>query len=61
ARRASGRGGGRFRRDAARANPLLVGHSECPGFTGPPLGSDAWRDILVSTAALQYPADVTPL
>ena len=42
------------------AIPLLVGHTECPGFTGPPLGRDAWRDILLSTAALQYPADVTP-
>lgn len=41
------------------AIPLLVGHTECPGFTGPPLGGDAWRDILLGTAALQYPADVT--
>lgn len=42
------------------AIPLLVGHTECPGFTGPPLGDDAWRDVLLSTAVLQYPADLTP-
>lgn len=46
---------GRF---PAGSIPLLVGHVECPGFTGPPLGEQEWCDILASTAALQYPTAV---
>jgi Fe-S-cluster containining protein len=34
--------------------PLLLGHSECPGFTGPPLGRDAWFGIFRETYQLQY-------
>jgi Fe-S-cluster containining protein len=34
--------------------PLLLGHSECPGFTGPPIGEDAWREILRTTYQLQF-------
>lgn len=34
--------------------PLLLGHSECPGFTGPPLGETAWRELLRETYQLQF-------
>lgn len=49
--------------DAARAlvagplpgpiTPLLVRHVECPGFTGPPLSSAAWRQTMRQTFELQ--------
>lgn len=35
--------------------PLLLRHSECPGFTGPPLPEETWRTLLLDTALLQYP------
>ena len=34
--------------------PLLLGHSECPGFTGEPLATDDWDQIFASTYQLQY-------
>lgn len=34
--------------------PLLLGHVECPGFTGPPLDADGWRDLMARTFRLQY-------
>ena len=33
---------------------LLVRHTECPGFTGPPLEEDAWMALLAETYRLQY-------
>jgi Fe-S-cluster containining protein len=36
--------------------PLLLGHIECPGFTGPPLSEDSWRAIFEQTYHLQYEA-----
>jgi len=36
--------------------PLLLGHSECPGFTGPPLSSAHWDAIFRQTYQLQYAA-----
>lgn len=36
------------------AMPLLLRHSECPGFTGPPLSTAAWATVLRETALLQY-------
>lgn len=40
--------------DVAAPLPLLLGHSECPGFTGPPLGEAAWRALLRETYQLQF-------
>jgi Fe-S-cluster containining protein len=34
--------------------PLLLGHVECPGFTGAPLPDAAWCDLLATTHQLQY-------
>lgn len=34
--------------------PLLLGHRECPGFTGPPLTAEAWLATLRTTARTQY-------
>jgi len=34
--------------------PLLLGHVECPGFTGPPLNLEEWSALMRSTCALQY-------
>lgn len=34
--------------------PLLLRHLECPGFTGEPLGDDAWYGLLEETYRLQY-------
>ena len=34
--------------------PLLLGHSECPGFTGPPLEESAWKSLLAETYHLQF-------
>ena len=34
--------------------PLLLGHSECPGFTGPPIAEDAWFELFRNTYQLQY-------
>lgn len=34
--------------------PLLLGHSECPGFTGPPLGEPEWRALFGETYHLQF-------
>lgn len=39
---------------AASPVPLLLGHVECPGFTGDPLSEVAWRDLLAATYQLQY-------
>jgi len=36
--------------------PLLLGHIECPGFTGPPISEPQWRALFDSTCQLQYPA-----
>lgn len=34
--------------------PLLLGHSECPGFTGEPLTFEEWQTIFERTYHLQY-------
>lgn len=34
--------------------PLLLGHVECPGFTGGPLPEASWRALLEATYHLQY-------
>lgn len=34
--------------------PLLLGHSECPGFTGPPLSPADWFGLFRATYQLQY-------
>ncbi|MCZ7578978.1 MAG: YkgJ family cysteine cluster protein [Dehalococcoidia bacterium] len=34
--------------------PLLLGHAECPGFTGNPLAGASWRTLLEVTYQLQY-------
>lgn len=34
--------------------PLLLGHSECPGFTGPPIPETGWFDLFARTYQLQY-------
>ena len=34
--------------------PLLLGHSECPGFTGPPIQESAWKALLLETYQLQF-------
>jgi Fe-S-cluster containining protein len=34
--------------------PLLLGHVECPGFTGDPLPEASWRALLEATYQLQY-------
>jgi Fe-S-cluster containining protein len=34
--------------------PLLLGHVECPGFTGAPLSEPAWQWLLQATCQLQY-------
>jgi Fe-S-cluster containining protein len=36
--------------------PLLLGHSECPGFTGPPLSEEAWMALFRETYHMQYGA-----
>lgn len=36
--------------------PLLIGHGDCPGFTGPPLGASSWEALFRQTLALQGPA-----
>ncbi|WP_322796704.1 YkgJ family cysteine cluster protein [Tepidiforma sp.] len=33
--------------------PLLLGHRDCPGFVGPPLGEAAWLSLLRETDHLQ--------
>jgi hypothetical protein len=43
--------------DAGPYVPLLLRHIECPGFTGEPMSEPAWRELLLATAALQYPLD----
>lgn len=46
--------------DAARRGnlfgpvPLLLGHSECPGFTGDPIATDEWFALFGRTYQLQY-------
>jgi Fe-S-cluster containining protein len=42
--------------------PMLLGHAECPGFTGEPLSEEDWRDLFESTYQLQYepPSDWPP-
>lgn len=37
--------------------PVLLRHVECPGFTGPPLDSDAWARLFLETARLQSAVD----
>jgi Fe-S-cluster containining protein len=39
---------------ASNPVPLLLGHVECPGFTGEPLTVSDWRDLLAATYQLQY-------
>jgi Fe-S-cluster containining protein len=34
---------------------LLLRHTECPGFTGAPMGEGEWRELFVQTFELQYP------
>ena len=34
--------------------PLLLRHLECPGFSGPPLAEEGWRELIRETARLQY-------
>lgn len=34
--------------------PLLLGHVECPGFTGDPLPEASWRALLEATYQLQH-------
>lgn len=34
--------------------PVLIRHLDCPGFGGPPLGEEAWRELFVETCRLQY-------
>lgn len=36
--------------------PLLLGHTECPGFTGEPISEAEWWATFESTYQLQYPA-----
>jgi Fe-S-cluster containining protein len=38
------------------ATPLLLGHSECPGFTGEPIEEAEWWDLFEATYQMQYPA-----
>jgi len=35
---------------------LLLQHSECPGFTGEPLGEIEWAELLLETARIQHGA-----
>ena len=37
--------------------PLLLGHSECPGFTGEPLAEADWWPLFEQTYRLQYLAE----
>ncbi|MEO8538866.1 MAG: YkgJ family cysteine cluster protein [bacterium] len=34
--------------------PLLLGHSECPGFTGDPISESDWWSLFTDTYQLQY-------
>lgn len=34
--------------------PVLLRHGGCPGFTGPPLGREAWLALVEATFRLQY-------
>ena len=36
--------------------PLLLGHVECPGFTGEPIGDVEWNRLFRETYQLQYAA-----
>jgi hypothetical protein len=38
------------------ATPLLLGHSECPGFTGEPIEEAEWWDLFEATYQMQYRA-----
>jgi Fe-S-cluster containining protein len=38
--------------------PLLLRHTECPGFTGPPLDASAWGRLFLDTALLQEAVDL---
>jgi Fe-S-cluster containining protein len=44
--------------DTGAMVPLLLRHSECPGFTGEPLGFEAWSSLFRATAKLQSEVDV---
>jgi Fe-S-cluster containining protein len=46
-----------FGNDAGPYLPLLLRHTECPGFTGAPMTAPEWRQLLITTAALQYPIE----
>ncbi len=35
--------------------PLLLRHLDCPGFGGPPLTANGWRELFGKTCATQYP------
>lgn len=39
---------------ASNPVPLLLGHVECPGFTGAPLPESHWQALLSDTYQLQY-------
>lgn len=45
--------------------PLFLRHLDCPGFTGPPISSEAWQELFIETYRLQYhdrlPFDVEPV
>lgn len=38
----------------SRLAPLLLRHTECPGFTGEAMSEDAWRELFAETYRLQY-------
>lgn len=38
---------------ASQTVPMLVRHIECPGFTGPALTVEEWKELFVRTARLQ--------
>lgn len=41
-------------REAGGLVPLLLGHAECPGFTGLPMSEDSWLELARSVCRLQY-------
>ncbi|MCC7363469.1 MAG: YkgJ family cysteine cluster protein [Dehalococcoidia bacterium] len=46
--------------DPAPFVPLLLRHLECPGFTGPAVGLEAWQELLRETWQLQYGNEFAP-
>ena len=47
-------------RAGLEAVPLLLRHGECPGFTGPPLSTEAWAALLRETQASLRPRPPSP-